>query len=147
MNTRLQHNVRIVNSVRYLASGLSVLALVISLLGGPLFHVHAASGHEFTGGGESGIVVHSHFPGAHSRDTGHENDGREEASFDLPPHDGRSIDLFLSVVTKAAGPYLRADADWNAVVLPEAFRLQDTIGFDRTHDPPALDLAPRAPPA
>ena len=147
MNTALQHNVRIVNSVRFPASCLSVLALVISLPGGSLFHVHAASGHAFNHGGGFGVVVHSHVSGTHSRDSHHEDEAGREASFNLPPHDGRSIDLFVSVVDKVAGPYLRVDAHWYTVVPPEAFRPQDTVRFDRTHDPPAPHISPRAPPA
>ncbi len=147
MNTSLQHNVRIVNSVRFPASCLSVLALVASLPGGSLFHAHAASGHAFSRGGGSGVVVHSHLSGAHSPDSGHNDEAGRDASFNLPPHDGRSIDLLVSVVAKAAGPYLRVDADWYTVVPPEAFRPQDTVRFDRTHDPPAPHISPRAPPA
>ena len=147
MNTALQHNVRIVNSVRFPASCLAVLALVISLSGGSLFHVHAASGHASNHGGGSGVVVHSHLSRTHSPDSGREDEAGREASFNLPPHDGRSIDLFVSVVDKVAGPYLRVDAHWHTVVPPEAFRPQDTVRFDRTHDPPAPHISPRAPPA
>ena len=141
MRKCLKHNQPIVGLSRFLTVGLSALALVLSLLGSSLFHVHRGGGHESDHPGFRGTLVHSHLPQALSNER--ESD---DPSFESPSHDGASIDLFLSLGSKQAPVAVGVKIDPGVIRQQGTPPQRGTYRFDRTHDPPPRSISPRAPP-
>jgi hypothetical protein len=121
---------------------MAFLALVLALLSGPLFHVHTGMGHDPDHEGVHRVRVHSHLLAAR---TG-EGD-RTDPGFEMPSHDGTSVDLFLSLTGKQVNVVVQAELDPELIPRLQASRQRGTYRFDRTHDPPDRNLSPRAPPA
>ncbi len=141
MRECLKHNQPIVRLSRFLTSSLSALALVLSLLGRSLFHVHRGGGHESGHPGFRGTLVHSHLP--QTRSNTHDSD---DPSLEFPSHDGASIDLFLSLGSEQAPVTVGVKMDSGVIRQQGAPPQRGTYRFDRTHDPPPRSLSPRAPP-
>lgn len=120
---------------------MALLALVLALFTGPLFHVHTGIGHDPDHEGVDGARVHSHLPAVRVRD--HDS---PDPGFELPPHDGASIDLFLSLTGKQVSGVVQAEVNPEVMLQPQTSQQQGTYRFDRIHDPPDKHLSPRAPP-
>ena len=131
---------------RLLTSGFGILALVLALFTGPLYHVHPGEGHGPDHQGLGHARVHSHLP---SVPTSHQ-EGPEPASrdgaFEQPSHDGANIELFLSLEGKSTPVLFQAEVFPEVIPVPETSRRRGNYQLDRTHDPPTGPRTSRAPP-